>query len=575
MTEFPPASGINDLQLRRVLLLAADDAGPDHMPSCLTLTVGAVTLLEYHLRLLRLLGFDYCDICLMVGGGAGLDAIGTSVDLPASLRIERVDTRGQRSFSTFCRYLELGIAHDAGLLVVNANCYFEQFQLELLLRHGDFSSALIEQRNSIYAHEEELLLRGQYIADVSHARPVRIPRYVYYGALYLSSADVSHLHPISAERESDQTYIAALLGMFNVSMLAIDVHAPRLEVNQSSRDLIGGSFAGLHHSRLVRKHAEGEGNAKLISEIRWLQALPQDLRQYFPQIIDYSIGADNSYFTMPYYPFENLRKKIICGRFDPDETRCWLQKILDFMFSRVYSRHAAEQSLSWGEEYISKKHFGRFHARLMYLRGIEPFRHIVRSAEVVINGTAFPNLPSLIAELEHLQKSRSLFIPRQRCMIHGDLHFQNMLIDEDHGNFILADPRGELEGGDIYYDLGKLLHSCHGLYDLIHTDLSHARLMSCTQETAVCELVMGDDDALLHTYDAVLNDVLKLLEGHLGGTDSWLLQARFSEVMHFASLMYFHLRQDGRETRALCLYLRAIMLAHSLLHDLNLPPSCA
>ena len=45
---------------------------------------------------------------------------------------------------------------------------------------------------------------------------------------------------------------------------------------------------------------------------------------------------------------------------------------------------------------------------------------------------------------------------------HGDLHFENILYDSKKKNFTFLDWRqdfgGNLEVGDIYYDLGKLLH---------------------------------------------------------------------------------------------------------------------
>ena len=40
-------------------------------------------------------------------------------------------------------------------------------------------------------------------------------------------------------------------------------------------------------------------------------------------------------------------------------------------------------------------------------------------------------------------------------MIHGDLHFQNILIDLSKQSFILADPRGEAKGSTL-----KIWHSC-------------------------------------------------------------------------------------------------------------------
>lgn len=66
------------------------------------------------------------------------------------------------------------------------------------------------------------------------------------------------------------------------------------------------------------------------------------------------------------------------------------------------------------------------------------------------------------------------FTPQELVMIHGDFHFQNILISDDYSDFVIADPRGELAGSDIFYDFGKLWHSFDGKYDLIHTKQEYA-----------------------------------------------------------------------------------------------------
>ncbi len=61
--------------------------------------------------------------------------------------------------------------------------------------------------------------------------------------------------------------------------------------------------------------------------------------------------------------------------------------------------------------------------------------------------------------------------------IHGDLHFSNILYSPTNGHFRLIDPRGRFGaasadyGGDVRYDLAKLRHSYHSLYDAFARDL--------------------------------------------------------------------------------------------------------
>jgi hypothetical protein len=84
--------------------------------------------------------------------------------------------------------------------------------------------------------------------------------------------------------------------------------------------------------------------------------------------------------------------------------------------------------------------------------------------------------------------------------IHGDLHFQNILIGKEPSDFLLADPRGDLEGLDIYYDLGKLWHSFNGKYDLIHTDISHTQVLE--DKHSNYKLSFGPQ-YLLDTYSSI------------------------------------------------------------------------
>jgi dTDP-glucose pyrophosphorylase len=57
-------------------------------------------------------------------------------------------------------------------------------------------------------------------------------------------------------------------------------------------------------------------------------------------------------------------------------------------------------------------------------------------------------------------------------LIHGDFHFGNIFYSKEKQSFVFIDPRGSFGNsngfvGDIYYDISKLRHSYHGMYDAI------------------------------------------------------------------------------------------------------------
>ncbi len=84
-------------------------------------------------------------------------------------------------------------------------------------------------------------------------------------------------------------------------------------------------------------------------------------------------------------------------------------------------------------------------------------RYKLHDQPLVVNGN---HTPSVIEQLNSLNWDDLVKgIPSR---FHGDFHFENILIDEERTQFTLLDWRqdfaGDLEIGDIYYDLAKLLH---------------------------------------------------------------------------------------------------------------------
>lgn len=95
---------------------------------------------------------------------------------------------------------------------------------------------------------------------------------------------------------------------------------------------------------------------------------------------------------------------------------------------------------------------------------------------IVINNTPYyclneymQRLPEII-EQELIDKSDTDF-----SIIHGDLCFSNILLEETKGFVRVIDPRGEFGSFDIYgdprYEMAKLLHSIEGKYDFIIEDM--------------------------------------------------------------------------------------------------------
>ena len=68
-----------------------------------------------------------------------------------------------------------------------------------------------------------------------------------------------------------------------------------------------------------------------------------------------------------------------------------------------------------------------------------------------------------------------LFDVEEFSIIHGDLCFANIMVDENYSFIKVIDPRGKFGNFDVYgdfrYELAKLFHSVDGKYDFIIKDL--------------------------------------------------------------------------------------------------------
>lgn len=87
-----------------------------------------------------------------------------------------------------------------------------------------------------------------------------------------------------------------------------------------------------------------------------------------------------------------------------------------------------------------------------------------------INGIEMPLLNDLLNTVDWNWLSMGI-----SGRFHGDYHFENILWDDKHQQFIFLDWRqdfaGNLEFGDIYYDLAKLLHGLIINHELMAKDL--------------------------------------------------------------------------------------------------------
>jgi hypothetical protein len=142
-----------------------------------------------------------------------------------------------------------------------------------------------------------------------------------------------------------------------------------------------------------------------------------------------------------------------------DDLKKYVAKSVEILFELYNSKNI----FTLGAVEIERLYWRKISLRMNEAKCILWLRELLALKNVVINGCEYLGVP-LIMEKISQERYLEKFVPQSVGFIHGDLHFGNILINGDSVKFV--DPNGATRM-PIEYDLGKLLHSFHGLYDYI------------------------------------------------------------------------------------------------------------
>lgn len=151
------------------------------------------------------------------------------------------------------------------------------------------------------------------------------------------------------------------------------------------------------------------------------------------------------------------------------------------LFSEIANISNFRKLLSWAENNlwktvnsISLEKFKNITYNFYYNKTIDRIQQLRNDCNIVdkveiINGSLVPKLEDLLKNIDFENLTNTL-----PTTFHGDFILDNILLQEN-GNFQLIDWRqdfgGELEAGDMYYDLAKLSHNLivnHNIIDNNH-----------------------------------------------------------------------------------------------------------
>lgn len=217
-------------------------------------------------------------------------------------------------------------------------------------------------------------------------------------------------------------------------------------------------------------------NKKIIQEINWYSSIPNKLKVYTPQLIDFDkhVEVDEpAFYELEYINFTPMQELFL---YNLPDIPTW-EKLFENVFHMIdkFKQYSVDANFDYDaheDVYITKTN-----NRIEELKSQNPLWEKIMSQNfITINGKAYKNMPLIIDEIFDIVRENILTDCRDNWqIIHGDLFFGNMLYDINSNTLKVIDPRGNFgkDGiyGDIRYDIAKLYHSIYGKYDFIVNDL--------------------------------------------------------------------------------------------------------
>jgi len=544
----------------KAIILAAGRDMIRESPACLA-PIGESSILSKQISLYQNIGIE--DITIVIGNDKNcwkkkhreyVRTLGYAV-------IENSNNHFLGNSLSLKLALEQGV-HDF-VIISDGDTFFDQITASQLINSKYDNLLLTRVTNILTDTGTKVNLVGNKVVEFNEHITSGNPPWSIYGGIIKINRVLQHslLDQLKKSANKNIFFTHAISYIINDDSNSIRLFSINSSTNAvtSLPILKGGSYAGTKKITLVHKETT-EWTQKLKDEINWLENLPSDLCEYFPKILNKGSSKDTVYYDMPYFAYPSLRRLIFSGAIDAITISNLLMQIIEFMFEKVYTKAQAPADNC----YSYKIHIDRIKNRISETSTKSNiFKEIFSYEEITINGIQYQNLMPLIKILEKSQDLIDLLTPSHVSMVHGDLHFDNILINNIHENnpkFVFIDPRGLDKTYNYTYDLGKIWHSFHGLYDIIHEGLFNLELETTKSGIRVNFNYKGYP--IINLYREINFAVYKQLKKleYLKNDPCWELRVFFAEVSHFCSVMPFHLKNDKTEKLAISLYVTGVLL---------------
>jgi dTDP-glucose pyrophosphorylase len=295
---------------------------------------------------------------------------------------------------------------------------------------------------------------------------------------------------------------------------------------------------------------------KIEKEINWFLNIPNKLRVFIPQLIDYDITPGNTSYELEYVNFSPIHELFLYTMPDKSDWEKLFKNIFNMIDRfKLHSSKSRFDAKSHLKDILITKTSQRIEELLKSPKQQNDFwKNIMDSSEIIINNKTYKNFPLLIDKVYKYVEEYIIPEANQNWqIIHGDLFFGNMLYDINSDTLKIIDPRGNfgVDGiyGDIRYDIAKLNHSIFGKYDFIVNGLY-----------AITHEVNNEFEYIIYDSDKKHNELVELFKQYCSN------KYNFDEIMVITGLLFLSmipLHQENFQNQKM-FYLKAIEIFNEI-----------
>lgn len=274
---------------------------------------------------------------------------------------------------------------------------------------------------------------------------------------------------------------------------------------------------------------------KFLGEIKWYLKLPREVEYVAPRIFDYSLDYNMPYVSMEYYSYHTLHELFLFGDISCEQ---WKKIFLKVKYAiNDFGRYTVTGDGI--RQSIEDMYLNKTVNRLKIISTDKRFSSFFENP-IEVNGVRYVSLTKIIEKIKR-KVPELLFDVNRFTIIHGDLCFSNIMVDNNYTFIKLIDPRGSFGKYDIYgdprYELAKLFHSVDGKYDFIINDQFR---LNYDSDKAIIKYKINDGLIKYDLYQAfidVFSDVI--------GKD--IKKIHFIEALLFLSMIPLHGESESQQ----------------------------